>query len=93
MNILQPGRRRRLALLRGRVDVIDRRIVRLFGQRQRLVVALKPLKSRLRDRRRELQVLRGIAREARRAGADLAFVREVYRALLAASRSFLSRQT
>jgi chorismate mutase len=79
--------------LRGRVDAVDRRIVRLLGARQRFVAALKPLKSRLRDQGRETRVLRGVAREARRTGADLAFVRTVYRVLLAASRSFLRRQT
>ena len=84
--------RDRLAILRCRVDAIDRRIVRLLGLRQRMVAAMKPLKSRLRDPAREAEILRFASRQGRRTGADPAFVRKVYEALLAASRSFLRRQ-
>ena len=85
---LQGGR---LAVLRRRVDVLDRRIVLLLGMRQRLVAAMRPFKSRLRDARREAAILALVARQAGRAGLDRTFVRGVYRALLAASRSFLRR--
>ena len=82
----------RLAALRRRVDVIDRRIVRLLGARQKLVAAMKPFKPRLRDPGREAAILRLVARQTGRAGLDRTFVRDVYRALLAASRSFLKRR-
>ena len=82
----------RLAVLRRRVDALDRRIVGLLAARQRLVSAMKPFKSRLRDPRRELQIMRSVGRLGRRAGADPALVREVYRALLGASLSCLRRR-
>lgn len=81
----------RLTPLRRRVDVLDRRIVRLLGARQRLVASMKPFKSRLRDVRRESAILKSVVRQARRAGADQTFVREVYLALLGASRSLQKR--
>ena len=87
----QVSRRRRIVLLRGRIDGLDRRIVRLLGARQRLVAALKPFKSRLRDSAREARILSMVARHARRMGADQTFVREVYDAMLDASRAFLRR--
>jgi chorismate mutase len=90
--VRKPQQGGRLAVLRSRVDVIDRRIVRLLGMRQRLVAAMKPFKARLRDPGREAQVLRSAGLQAGRAGADKVFVRDVYRALLAASRSFLKRR-
>ncbi|MBI5239695.1 MAG: chorismate mutase [Elusimicrobia bacterium] len=82
---------RRLAALRRRVDAVDRRIVRLLAARQRLVAAMPPFKTRLRDPGREADILRQAARQAGRSRLDRAFVREVYRALLGASRSFLRR--
>jgi len=82
----------RLAALRRRIDVLDRRVVRLLAARLRIVRAIKPLKSRLRDPRREAKILRGVVREARHRGADPVFVAAVYRALLGASRSFLRRR-
>jgi chorismate mutase len=48
----------RLLALRRRVDAVDRRIVRLLGSRQRLVAALKPFKTRLRDPGRAAKILR-----------------------------------
>jgi chorismate mutase len=81
----------RLAAVRLRIDSVDRRIVRLLAERQRLVAAAKPFKPRLRDRAREERLLRLVAGQARRLGADRTFVREVYEALLGASRSFLRR--
>ncbi len=83
----------RLAALRRRVDAVDRRIVRLLAERQRLVAAMPPYKERLRDPRREAQVLADAAREARRSGLDGIFVRSVFQRLLGASRSFLKRRT
>jgi chorismate mutase len=83
---------RALAALRRRVDAVDRRIVRLLAARQRLVAALAPCKTRLRDPRREARVLAEAAREARRVGLDGAFARSVFRGLLGASRSFLRRR-
>lgn len=82
---------KRLAALRRRVDVLDGKIIRLLAARQRLVAAMKPLKPSLRDPAREESILRLVARQARRAGADRAFVGTVYRGLLKASRSFLGR--
>ncbi|MCX5797461.1 MAG: chorismate mutase [Elusimicrobia bacterium] len=88
----KPAPKDRLAALRRRVDAVDRRIVRLLAARQRLVAAMTPFKTRLRDPRREAQVLADAAREARRAGLDGTFARSVYRDLLGASRSFLKRR-
>jgi chorismate mutase len=82
----------RLAVLRRRVDVLDRRIVRLLGARQRLVAAMKPYKKRVRDPGREASILRAIRRQADCVDADRAFVSAVFQALLAASRSFLRRR-
>jgi len=82
----------RLAALRNRVDALDKRIVRLLGLRQRLVAAMPPFKRRLHEPRREADILRLAEQEARRSGLDRAFVRDVYRALLGASRSFLKRR-
>lgn len=83
---------KKLAALRLRIDALDRRLVRLLTARQRLVAAAAPCKKRLRDPRREAQVLAGAAREARRAGLDGIFVRSVFSGLLGASRSFLRRR-
>ncbi len=81
-----------LVILRRRVDALDRRIVRLLAARQRLVAAIKPFKTRLRDTRREAIILRSVVRQAGREGLDRTFVGEVYRALLRSSRSFLRRR-
>ena len=83
---------KKLAALRLRIDVLDRRLVRLLAARQRLVAAISPHKTSLRDPRREAQILAGAAREARRGGLDGIFVRSVFSGLLGASRSFLRRR-
>ena len=84
--------RGQLAALRRRVDIVDRRIVRLLTSRQRLVVRMLPFKIRLRAPAREAQILASVAQLAGKAGAEKDFVRDVYRALLTASRRFLKRQ-
>lgn len=83
---------KKLAALRRRVDELDRRLVRLLAARQRLVAAMVPCKKRLRDPRREAQILADAAWEARRAGLDGIFARSVFSGLLGASRSFLRRR-
>ncbi|MBI4677651.1 MAG: chorismate mutase [Elusimicrobia bacterium] len=56
--------------LRRRIDALDGRIVKLLVRRLRLSRELGPLKSRLRDPRRQRAVLRGVASGARRLGGD-----------------------
>ena len=76
----------RLAQIRHRIDVVDRRVARLLARRLKLVKSLKPLKTRVRDRARERAVIANVLREAGSSPADKTFIRSVYRALLAASR-------
>ena len=97
MPLPRAGRRRvavagaSLAVLRRRIDALDRRIVRLLGRRLRVVRALRPYKRHIPDPRREVQVLAQVRGEARRCQADPVFVAEVYRGLLGASRAFQKR--
>lgn len=81
----------RLAVLRRRVDAVDRRLVRLLAARQRLVRSMRPYKTGLRDARREAAILRMVARRAAGLGLDRTFAKDVYRALLSASRTFQKR--
>ncbi len=50
---------------RGRIDALDRAIARLLDRRFALAAGLAGLKKRVRDPRREVEVLRKVSRAVR----------------------------
>jgi chorismate mutase len=72
--------------LRRAIDELDRRIVRLLAKRLALALQLAPLKRRMRDTKREQEVLAHVAGCARECGMDEALIRSMYRKVMAASR-------
>lgn len=79
-----------LVELRGRLDRVDARILRLLARRGRLALEAKRLKRRIDlpalDLRRESEVVAGAARAARELGLDPELVRDIYWRVLELSR-------
>jgi chorismate mutase len=81
----EPDWQAALAVLRIKIDAVDNEIMRLLGERGRLVHQvgeLKPHVGVVRDPKREGQVLDRTARLAAENGLDAEFGRDLYRFLL-----------
>ena len=75
-----------LEQVRKQLDDVDREIVRALAERFRLVAEVADVKAgaapRLRDRRREEEILGRVAASARTAGIDESFLVRVYREIM-----------
>ena len=81
----EPDWQAALAVLRIKIDTIDNEILRLLGERGRLVHQvgeLKPHVGAVRDPKREQQVLDRAALLATEYGLESEFGRDLYRFLL-----------
>ncbi|MBI5623441.1 MAG: chorismate mutase [Elusimicrobia bacterium] len=69
-----------LAMRRRAIDALDGRIADLLSARLKLVESLAPLKTRLRDLKRERQVLSRVSARAR--GKEARFLKAVYQEIM-----------
>lgn len=85
-----PQRARPLALLRGMIDAIDRDVLQLLSRRMAIVAEIADYKRanhvRIRDLKREAEVLEDRCRRAEQLGVPRAEVESIYRLIMLYSR-------
>jgi len=80
--------------LRKQIDGIDKKIVQLLVRRMKLVLKLGKLKNKeglpVQDKKREMQMLKKLEKQAKKRGLDVKFINKLYKDIFKESRRIQS---